>query len=66
MAVLLATRVDEMTADALAHGFVGTGESLAAWWLDHPELTREDVARRVMDIAWSAIGGALAGRRWEP
>jgi AcrR family transcriptional regulator len=66
MAVLLATRLDEMTADALAHGFVGTGESLAAWWLDHPELTREDVARRVMDIAWSGIGGALDGRRWEP
>src|SRR3954454_23053362 len=49
MALLLATRLDEHDAGALAHGFVGAGESLAAWWLDHPEETREQVVRRVMD-----------------
>ena len=31
-------------ADAVAHAIVGAGESLANWWLDHPEVSREDVA----------------------
>jgi AcrR family transcriptional regulator len=30
--------------DALAHAVVGAGESLAIWWLWHPELEREQVA----------------------
>src|SRR5688500_428166 len=45
MALLLASRLGELDADALAHGFVGAGESLAAWWLDHPEETREQVVQ---------------------
>jgi AcrR family transcriptional regulator len=59
MALLLATRLDERDADALAHGFVGAGESLAAWWLDHPEETREQVVQRVMDVGWTGLGAAL-------
>ena len=31
-------------ADAIAHALVGAGESLANWWLDHPEVTRDEVA----------------------
>lgn len=59
MAVLLATRLDETRADALAHGFVGAGESLAAWWLDHPDHTREQVAALIMDVGWTGVGGVL-------
>jgi AcrR family transcriptional regulator len=59
MALLLATRLDEHDAGALAHGFVGAGESLAAWWLDHPEESREQVVRRVMDVGWTGIGAVL-------
>ena len=59
MASLLATRLPEHDADALAHGFVGAGESLAAWWLDHPSETREQVVQRVMDVGWNGIGSAL-------
>jgi AcrR family transcriptional regulator len=33
-------------SDAIAHALVGAGESLANWWLDHPEVPREQV------IAW--------------
>jgi AcrR family transcriptional regulator len=33
-------------ADAIAHAVVGAGESLANWWLDHPEVSREEV------VAW--------------
>jgi AcrR family transcriptional regulator len=66
MALLLATRLDEATAEALAHGFVGAGESLVAWWLEHPEATREEVVQLVMDVGWSGIGSVLEGRRWQP
>jgi AcrR family transcriptional regulator len=31
-------------ADAIAHALVGAGESLANWWLDHPEVPRDQVA----------------------
>lgn len=28
-------------SDGVAHAIVGAGESLANWWLDHPEVSRE-------------------------
>ena len=59
MAVLLAQRLDEDRADALATGFVGAGESLAAWWLDHPDVPREQVAQHIMDVGWAGIGRAI-------
>jgi AcrR family transcriptional regulator len=39
---------DEAAAalDGVAHAFVGAGESLANWWLDHPELP----ADRAVDV----------------
>jgi AcrR family transcriptional regulator len=30
--------------EAVAHAIVGAGESLANWWLEHPEVAREEVA----------------------
>lgn len=49
-------RVAQMLAslfgdDAFAHAFVGAGESLANWWLEHPEAPRADVANLLMGIA---------------
>jgi AcrR family transcriptional regulator len=41
--------------DALAHAFVGAGESVANWWLEHPGQPRDDVAALLVDLA----GGAL-------
>ena len=38
-------------SDAFAHAFVGAGESLTNWWLEHPEVPKERVAQRLMDIA---------------
>ena len=64
MAALLSASLDPTLADALAHGFVGAGESLATWWLDHPEATREEMAARIMDVGWIGVGGVLEGRRW--
>jgi AcrR family transcriptional regulator len=31
-------------SDAIAHALVGAGESLANWWLEHPEVPRDEVA----------------------
>jgi AcrR family transcriptional regulator len=43
------------TGEMLAHAFVGAGESVANWWLEHPEEPREDVAKLLIHLA----GGAL-------
>jgi AcrR family transcriptional regulator len=59
MAAFLSAHLGEIRADALAHGFVGAGESLAAWWLDHPDHTRDQVAELIMDVGWRGVGGVL-------
>lgn len=53
-------------ADSFAHAFVGAGESLANWWLDHPHVPLEDVARRLMDFAWLGLRQLIAGGTWQP
>jgi AcrR family transcriptional regulator len=45
------------SSEALAHAFVGAGESVANWWLDHPEEPKERVAELLVRLA----GGALPG-----
>jgi AcrR family transcriptional regulator len=37
--------------EAFAHAFVGAGEALAGWWLDHPQRPKEQIAQLLMDIA---------------
>jgi AcrR family transcriptional regulator len=37
--------------EAFAHAFVGAGESLANWWLAHPEAPRTELAELLMKIA---------------
>jgi AcrR family transcriptional regulator len=49
--------------DALAHAFVGAGESLAGWWLSHPERTKDEVATLLLDIASLGFGEATASAR---
>jgi hypothetical protein len=42
-------------ADAIAHAIVGAGESLANWWLAHPEVDRERVAVWYVGIVQAAV-----------
>ena len=50
--------------EAFAHAFAGAGESLANWWLAHPERPKEQMAKILMDIAQSGpIAPAHRGRR---
>ena len=45
--------------DAIAHALVGAGESLANWWLEHPEESRAAMAARLMNVAWIGLSGLL-------
>ena len=38
-------------SEAFAHAFVGAGESLANWCLEHPEEPKQRIAQLLMDIA---------------
>ncbi len=48
--------------EPLAHAFVGAGESLANWGLDHPEESQEAMAARLMNVAWIGVSDLLRGR----
>jgi AcrR family transcriptional regulator len=47
--------------DAWGHAFIGAGESLANWWLDHPEVAKEAVAQHLMDTAWIGLDRMIEG-----
>jgi AcrR family transcriptional regulator len=47
--------VDEQAVQALAHALSGSGEQLAKWWRQNPELTREQVAGYHMAFAWLGL-----------
>jgi AcrR family transcriptional regulator len=42
-------------ADAIAHALVGAGESLANWWLDHPEVPRDQVAAWYFGVVQAVV-----------
>jgi AcrR family transcriptional regulator len=48
---------NETTAalDGTAHAFVGAGESLANWWLAHPEVPRERAAQLLVALGRAAV-----------
>jgi AcrR family transcriptional regulator len=50
----------------LAAALVGAGESLADWWLDHPEETPSSVAARLMNLVWMGFGNLVEDRVWKP
>ncbi len=53
-------------SDALAHAIVGAGESLANWWLEHPDVSRERVADWYVDLVQATVAGALGRRASHP
>ncbi|KAA2263461.1 TetR/AcrR family transcriptional regulator [Solihabitans fulvus] len=52
--------------EGLAAALVGAGESLADWWLDHPEESAAAVASRLMNLVWMGFGDLVEGRVWHP
>ncbi|HEY1508086.1 MAG TPA: TetR/AcrR family transcriptional regulator [Solirubrobacteraceae bacterium] len=47
--------------DAIAHAIVGAGESLANWWLENPEVGREQVAEWYVGVVLGAAAAATRG-----
>ncbi len=52
-------RLPPGATDAIAHAIVGAGESLANWWLEHPEIAREQVAGWYAGIVDAAVAVAI-------
>jgi AcrR family transcriptional regulator len=46
-------------SEGIAHAIVGAGESLANWWLGHPEVPREEVADWYVGLVQAAVTAAL-------
>jgi len=44
-------------SDAIAHALVGAGESLANWWLDHPDVGRDQVADWYLGVVQTVLAG---------
>jgi AcrR family transcriptional regulator len=55
--------LSEVEIDGIAHAIVGAGESLANWWLEHPEVSREDVVDLYVGIVQGAVPAVLHRRR---
>ncbi len=47
---------DGQAADGIAHAIVGAGESLANWWLAHPDVPRDAVTDWYVGMVQSAAG----------
>ena len=48
-----------VTGESLAAALVGAGESLADWWLDHPEESAATMAARLLNLVWMGFGDLL-------
>jgi AcrR family transcriptional regulator len=51
-----------LASGATAHAIVGAGESLANWWLEHPEVPRDEVADIYLELARPAFAAARRPR----
>ncbi len=50
--------------EMLALLLIGANESLADWWMDHPDVPRSKLVGRVMDFAWLGLERIEAGESW--
>jgi AcrR family transcriptional regulator len=57
---------DPGDTEPAARALVAAGEAVAAWWLEHPDVPRDEAARRLMDVVWLGLRGLVAGEDWRP
>ncbi len=54
-----------VAGEPLAAALVGAGESLADWWLDHPEESPGQIAARLMNLVWMGFGNLIEDHVWK-
>ncbi len=52
----------ERAFDGIAHAIVGAGESLANWWLQHPDVHREEVGDWYVGVVQAAVVAVIRNR----
>jgi AcrR family transcriptional regulator len=52
----------EMAAVVMRSGLTG----LAVWWLDHPEVTRDQIVATAVNVIWIGFERVRRGKRWTP
>jgi AcrR family transcriptional regulator len=52
--------------EALAELMMKALAGLAAWWYEHPEITRADLVALTMDSLWVGLERVQKGERWAP
>jgi AcrR family transcriptional regulator len=57
-----ASAAHDSALDAFAHAFVGAGESLANWWLEHPDVPVETVADQMVALGRAGVTSLTLGR----
>ena len=56
----------EFSGPALAVSLVGAAESLADWWLDHPDIPDGVAASWLMNLVWLGFNDLIEGQIWHP
>ncbi|GLY67440.1 TetR/AcrR family transcriptional regulator [Amycolatopsis taiwanensis] len=56
----------EFSGPALAVALVGAAESLADWWLDHPDVSDGVLASWLMNLVWLGFNDLVEGKVWRP
>ncbi len=39
---------------------------LAIWWMDHPDVPREQIVATAMNVVWVGLERVWRGERWQP
>jgi AcrR family transcriptional regulator len=57
---LVPAGADERATEMYASLISGACQALANWWGDHPDVPREELTARVMDVVWTGMSGLEA------
>lgn len=56
----------QRSGEGLAAALVGAAESLADWWIDHPDVTDGTLASWLMNLVWLGFNDLVEGQVWTP
>ncbi|EHR63900.1 TetR/AcrR family transcriptional regulator [Saccharomonospora cyanea] len=56
----------ESSGEGMAAALVGAAESLADWWLDHPDVPDGVLASWLMNLTWLGFNDLVEGDVWRP